>query len=1127
MSTTDARTDPSLDGLAVASCATVRTLIEDAESLRTRHDRATRRRFTRLFRDPGALGVTITLTDEVMRFTSVSSAVRTLRVAAGRSSVAGFGALNAYGLRLSAVASRVAPRLVLHAVHARVRGLSQDLIVDADPTRFADHIRRRQRAGLRLNVNVLGEAVLGEAEAGDRLARVVEMMARPDVQYVSVKLSSVVSQIVTIDHDGSLERVAERLRTLYRTAAARSTFVNLDMEEFRDLRLTLDAFRRVLGEPEFHALPAGIVLQAYLPESHRALDELLTWVRDRHRRGGAPIKIRLVKGANLAMEHAEAELHGWSGAPYVTKADVDASYLRLLDVCLKPEHADAVRIGVASHNLFDVVWALDVARARGVEQQVDVEMLEGMANAEALALARRGVPVVLYTPVTRRDDFAAAVAYLVRRLDENTSKDNYLSAAFAIVRDPTVFADQQRRFLDSINERHGVATVSRRHAARPIQRPAFDNEPDGDPTDPRFVEAIVAANREVRSLVDVWVGEDAGGSDAAEGRDPSAEGAVWYRYRVANRALVDAAVATARSAWPSWDALSGAGRGAVMRRVADIMARDRARSISVMARDGGKTVAEADPEVTEAIDFVRYYATRMDGLGDSSPVGVVVVVPPWNFPYAIPAGGVAAALCAGNAVILKPAPESVATAWELARQFWEGGVPTEVLQFLPTRDDENGQRLVTHEDVDAVVLTGSFETARLFTRWRPSMTLLGETSGKNALVVTACADIDLAVRDLVQSAFGHAGQKCSAASLAIVEESVYRHPGFVRQLRDAVTGLRVGRAYDLATSMGPIIRPPEPALRRALLDLDDGESWLVAPEPLDDSGYLWRPGVRMGVRPGSWSHHHEWFGPVLGVMPAPDLATAITWQNEIEYGLTAGLHSLDVGECARWIDGVQAGNLYVNRGTTGAIVSRQSFGGWKRSGVGPTHKTGGPNYVNALRRWPAVRDADGALAELGAWWAEIGSQARDESGLSVERNLHRYRRALGPIVVRVDDSLSDAAAAYLRGIAARTSASIELSAALLVSGEPRAVIESIDALVARSAGVAKVRWLSAEPAPSDRLLDVGVSTDRRPLAQAGAVEGPRWLLEQSVTVTNHRYGNVNAGPKPKVRGLGEVAVDPR
>jgi RHH-type proline utilization regulon transcriptional repressor/proline dehydrogenase/delta 1-pyrroline-5-carboxylate dehydrogenase len=362
----------------------------------------------------------------------------------------------------------------------------------------------------------------------------------------------------------------------------------------------------------------------------------------------------------------------------------------------------------------------------------------------------------------------------------------------------------------------------------------------------------------------------------------------WYRYCVATASDIDDAVRVAGDSRSSWSDLSNEERRAVLFRCAEVMEKERIATIAVMARDAGKTVAEADPEVSEAIDFARFYSSTTSDFTDSTPVGTVVVVPPWNFPYAIPAGGVFAALAAGNAVILKPAPETVATAWQLVRQLWAGGVSKSVLQFVPTRDDDAGRHLVTHDDVDAVILTGSFDTALMFTRWKPTINLLAETSGKNSILISACADIEMAVRDVVQSAFGHAGQKCSAASLVIVVRDVYEDPSFLRQLADTVRSLRVGPGWDLSTSVGPIIRRAEATLERALTQLEPGERWLVEPAMLDDAGLQWSPGVKLDVAPGSWSHQHEWFGPVLGVMVAPDFTTAMDWQNQTDFGLTVG-----------------------------------------------------------------------------------------------------------------------------------------------------------------------------------------------------------------------------------------------
>ena len=1112
--------DDALKELGEKASERVVEFLASADRQRKRRDRANRKRFARLLKDQASVDVTMGLTDEVIRIADKRKSAQAFRHIA-KKSTRYIGLLDYLGLKVAAPVSVLLPRFTMAIVRKRVERASEGIILNSLPKKLDRHISRRKKDHAQLNINVLGEAVLGDREAHERFKSVAEMLQRDDVDYVSVKISSIISQIITIDHAGSVSRVGERLRDLYRIASRKNAFINLDMEEYRDLAITVDVFKEILDEPEFERLNAGIVLQAYLPEAHEYCDELVDWARARYERSGGAIKIRLVKGANLAMERAEAELHGWSPAPYRTKAEVDASYLRLVDHALRPENYPAVRIGIASHNLFHLAWAIEVARARGVSDQLDIEMLEGMANGEAIALAQSQGKVLLYTPVTKREDFPSAVAYLVRRLDENTSEENYLRASFTMRPFSNEFSEQKARFLKALHDRTTISTQSLRHNKKSLNPQStsnniFVNESDGDFTDFHFVQALTKAIKGIAAVNDLHIpivinGKEIYATDTESGLDPNNEGREWYRYSVISQEDVDRAVTLAQESVAEWDGYGAQARAEILFRAAEIMAQSRAQTIAVMSRDAGKTVAEADPEVSEAIDFARYYAHSALTLPKGShPVGVVLVVPPWNFPYAIPMGGICAALAAGNSVILKPAPETVAVAWTIVNHLWQAGVPKNVLHFLPARDDDNGKYLITHSGVSTVILTGGFDTARLFLSWKPELSLMAETSGKNAILISASADIDAAVKDLVTSAFGHAGQKCSAASLAIVEASVYDNPAFLRQLEDAVTSLSVGSGMNFATTVGPIIRPAHGSLHRALTQLDSGESWLVQPEQCDVNGFLWKPGVKLGVQPGSWSHQNEWFGPVLAVMKAPNFETAIAWQNSVPYGLTAGIHSLNEKECETWLSTIEAGNLYVNRGITGAIVNRQPFGGWKRSSVGATAKAGGPHYVEQLRHWNLVLDVNSAKRGAALWWERIGSKAHECAGLSVERNYQRSLRYDGAIVVRFDSSTSHEERAFVEWLSHEHGLSI-------IASEHESIPELLTFIDQRH--VSKVRWLSGERAPAVELLDRGISLDSRPIAQSGGIELTRWLREQSIAITNHRYGNVGAGPRPKLNSI--------
>jgi RHH-type transcriptional regulator, proline utilization regulon repressor / proline dehydrogenase / delta 1-pyrroline-5-carboxylate dehydrogenase len=1077
-------------------------LLRAASASITRAERRRQDRLGRLVADPAGRELVQRLTDEVLRLDRPGPAAKRFAALAGdgipRSLGRGDRLLMAVGARLG----RVAPAVVMPLVRRRILAETRGLVIAAGDNSLTRHLRGRARAGMQLNLNVLGEAILSDAEAEQRIARVIATLQRPDVDYISVKISAICALLDVYAFEHSVERISTALRRIYDAAMAATppTFVNLDMEEYNDLELTVESFLRVLDEPPYRRMPAGIVLQAYLPDTHDVMERLGSWAAARVADGGAPIKVRIVKGANLAMEQVDAEQHGWVQAPYPTKADTDASYKRLLDSCLRPDWAGAIRVGVASHNLFDVAWALMLRDGlpewrRG---DVDVEMLEGMVPAQARAVRQRAGTMLLYCPIVRDDEIEASLAYLARRFDENTAPENFLRAMFSMQPASPEFAAQADRFRAAVDARHSVTTERLR---RPItvtscsdgDGAAFVNHPDTDFTEPerRADVAAAIAKHAVNGCPD---GEYPMTTDVAS---------------------IDAVVATAAAARPAWSARPPAGRAALLRAVAEQMDTERWATLAQMAAEAAKTVREGDPEVSEAIDFARYYATAVIPAA-TAPFGVTVVASPWNFPYAIPAGGVLAALIAGNTVILKPPPETRQTAWLLANQCWRAGIPRDALQYVACPDDEVGQRLITHDDVATVVLTGSYTTAQLFLGWKPRLRLLAETSGKNAIVVTEAADMDAAIRDVVRSAFGHAGQKCSAASLLILTAPVYDDDVFLPRLAAAVRSLRVGEADDPATMMAPLIAPPSGALLRGLTALDAGERWLVEPRErpgsrrserdargeVEITSRRWTPGVRIGVAEGSWFHQTECFGPVLGVMRATDLAHAVRLQNATPFGLTGGIQSLDDDEIRYWLEHVEVGNAYVNRHITGAIVRRQPFGGWKRSSMGGAPKAGGPHYVHALLHpLPEPVDVTVATDSYRAEWERWFATGQDPTGLRSESNVLRHM-ALAGVVVRVGaDTPSGAADASL-------AAARQCGAATTVSD---ASAESEARLAARigSLGATRLRALTEigdELAAACHALDIAV--DRSPVSAEGLVELPHWLREQAVSRTMHRYGNI-------------------
>lgn len=1129
-----------------------RLLLESRRRLRPADARALAQ-VARMMDDPRGKAATLALCDRVFRPGTFAGAARQLRGVTRDLGVPRYlapfdRALYAAG----ALAAPLLPWLVMPQVARRLRRETGGVILPAEPAALARHIDRRRAAGVRLNLNRLGEAILGEAEAERRFRANLALLADPRVDHVSVKVSSVCSQVSSLGFERSLADIQLRLRELYRACLRHSPpkFVTLDMEEYRDLGLTTEAFLRTLDEPEFRALPAGIVLQAYLPDAHPIQRRLTAWAQARVAAGGAPIRLRLVKGANLAMERVEAEIHGWEQAPYPTKAEADANFRRMLLWATEDGRPEAVHIGVGSHNLFDVALALLLREERGLGDRLGIEMLEGMAPHQAEAIRARAGSLLLYAPVVPREDFGSAVAYLIRRLDENTTEGNFLRDLFSLEPGSPAWERQKAAFLASFAGSAPASGPRRRQdrAAKPAPAPgAFRNTPDTDWSLPENREWIdrhlrLALARDLRAPLRVCGRDDEKGL-SGEGRDPSRPGVVAYRHAVAGDADVARALDGAAAAVGSLP--DGEIRSALLR-AADILERRRGEAVAAMVLEGGKTVAEADAELSEAVDFAAYYARAFDDAAAwagarRAPLGVVTVAPPWNFPLAIPFGAAAAALRAGNAVLLKPAPEAVLCGRLACEVLWEAGFPGDLLQFVPAPDNAAGRRLVEDPRVAAVMLTGASSTADLFLSWRPDLRLLAETSGKNALIVTPAADRDLAIKDAVRSAFGHAGQKCSACSLLILVGELGDDPAFLRQLRDAAASLRVGSAWDPSTSVPPLIREPGDTLRRALTRLDPGESWLLEPRQDSSNRNLWSPGIRLGVEPSSWFFGAECFGPVLGVVRARDLDEAIAVANRTAHGLTGGIHSLDPREVARWLDRVEVGNAYVNRPITGAIVRRQPFGGWKRSAYGPGAKAGGPDCVAALCRWsddPAADIVTPHPAAARAAHAAVHGEDAEKAHFAL--SLPAFLSPSDPSALAAESNVlrriqpGDRTQPYRRALRLAAGADpAECRRALkVVLAMPHVWVVSVDRshdphLIEEAAKVAGFCEVQDELEFAEILRDgsrvrvvghaglalreaarlTGSTLFEGPVTRCPRLEFHPYYLEQAVSVTRHRHGN--------------------
>jgi RHH-type transcriptional regulator, proline utilization regulon repressor / proline dehydrogenase / delta 1-pyrroline-5-carboxylate dehydrogenase len=1150
-----------------------------AEHFQTNEEKQQQKNLAKMMEDPMGKIFTTAFTDQSFRPNKFSRIAHQMVYLLHYFGVPNFlSPIKTLAMRLLKTFGLAFPALIVPGAIAALRRETSKVIIPGEKKALLAHIKTRSKEGIRLNLNHLGEAILGEEEANKRLEVYLKDLKEDAINYVSIKISTIYSQINLISWNDTLEHIANKLRKLYRTAIKYpylaqdgqrlAKFINLDMEEYKDLLLTKEVFKKVLDEEEFKHYSAGIVLQAYIPDSHLIQQELTEWAMKRCQKGGAPIKIRLVKGANLAMERVEASLRGWSQATYESKIHTDANYKRMVHYALETKHIRCATIGIGSHNLFDIAYALLLASENEVFDFINFEMLEGMADHIRRIIHELTGTVLLYCAVATKQDFQSAIAYLIRRLDENTGPENFLRHMFNLHPGTESWDTQTAFFLEGFKQIQTAPLGPNRKQNRYdppksfLTTTPFENEPDTDFSLPTHVQWAADILNKYKDLSFGPIPLVINGKEIHEqtpsgkGYDPSKPGRVIYTYSMAHQDLIEEALRVSKSSEALWKSVSIEERIKIIAQSAHLMRVKRADFIGVMIADGGKTIIEADTEYSEAIDFAEYYLRSMlryNSLEDLSfsPRGTILITPPWNFPVSIPAGGIIAALITGNCVLFKPAPEAVLCGWELAKLFWQAGVPKNVLQFINCVDEPIGSELIKDCRINSVILTGATATAKLFLQLRHALHLCAETGGKNALIITAMADKDLAIKDLVHSAFGHNGQKCSAASLAILEKEVYEDEKFLKQLRDAVSSLKVGSAWNPQNKITPLIKPPGPELLKALTTLEPGESWLLKPRQDPSNPNLWSPGIKLGVTRGSFTQTTELFGPVLGLIQADDLDHAMQIANSTPYGLTSGLHSLDEREQKKWQNTIIAGNCYINRTITGALVQRQPFGGCKKSSFGNGAKAGGPNYLlqfmhatqktlpkekSPVNTWvnrlsTFLEKFDFSTEDLGTWYASVAHYAfwwqrfkrdYDPTKILGQDNIQRYvsHKKIAIRLYPENDPLD-----YLRLFAAALTTETSVQISWKQSGKnfpPHANWQALLPLFniteeseedflsrVRSGDIKRVRMISkATPELLNAAAISACYINDTPVLANGRIELLHYLREVSLSIDYHRYGNL-------------------
>ncbi|MGY5354835.1 proline dehydrogenase family protein [Wenyingzhuangia sp. IMCC45467] len=860
-------------------------------------------------------------------------------------------------LKAFTVVGKITPTFSVSIMLKKIQATSSDVVFFINSKKFKKHAQKRKEQNITLNVNLIGEALIGEDEAQKRILGYLALLNRKDVNYISIKISTIFSQISSLAHDDTVEKLSTRLSMFYdeilkiEKETGIQKFVNLDMEEYKDLEITFDVFIKTLSLPEYKNIRAGIVLQAYIPEMIHYYRKLYKWANERVNNGGSSVKVRLVKGANMEMEMTESSIEDWPLATYSTKPETDANYKKILSEMLTPQSARVVNVGVASHNIFDISYALQLVKENQLEDCVDFEMLEGMANQTVDNLLAEKVNLLLYTPTVKENQYNAAIAYLVRRLDEGTQDGNFLKEGYNLEIGSEKWNSLKEEFLKSISLMENLNTVANRKQDRykddsPKIMQGFHNVPNTDwnlPQNIAWAQKIREDWKTPENIIGttIPVVGDLDNNERYDIKVNNWSGTPPWSYEMAIKEDYQKAI----DSTTEWQNYSVEQRAHLLKKAAIEIEKNRADLIGVAVAELGKTVKEVDVEVSEAIDFANFYAESSLEIAKeftSDDQGINLVLSPWNFPIAIPIGGALASLAAGKKVILKPSTNASACAYLTCKCLWAAGIPKDALYFLPCEESILDDFLSTGNIFDAVILTGGTETAHFLLERNPQLNLYAETGGKNSTIVTSLADKEQAAINIVQSAFGNAGQKCSATSLLILTEDVFNDQEFKTLLKDAAKSKVFGNPWDFATEIGPLAVPISEKIKHVIQNTPDNQ-WLVKPRL--NGNHMLSPGIIWDVTTDDYSYQNELFGPILSVLKATDLKDAVKIANNVDYGLTAGIESLDDNEIEYWNNNIEAGNKYVNRSTTGAIVQRQPFGGIKASCFGFGMKAGGINYV--------------------------------------------------------------------------------------------------------------------------------------------------------------------------------------
>jgi RHH-type proline utilization regulon transcriptional repressor/proline dehydrogenase/delta 1-pyrroline-5-carboxylate dehydrogenase len=869
---------------------------------------------------------------------------------------------------LKRVAGRLGEPVIRQAVAAAVRIMGEQFVVGRT---IEAALKRSNREGWLCSFDMLGEGARTTADAeryekiyADAITAVGKTAKDqgPEAGHgVSVKLSALSPRYEATQEDRVWTELYPRIHRLAKIAAIYDINFTMDAEEADRLALSLKLLDRLAQEPDLGAWKGlGLAVQAY----QKRAPEVIARVAELARSSGRRLMVRLVKGAYWDTEIKRAQVMGRTDYPvFTTKAATDLNYL----VCARAmiDAAPHLYAQFATHNAHSLAAVHRMARDAGPDKggvKIEFQRLHGMGEAlyEAAAETFGPMTVRAYAPVGGHEDL---LPYLVRRLLENGANSSFVHAlldervpASAVAADPITAVEQHPDRHAKIPTPKDMYMDRQNSLGRDYSQ-AADRE--------RHTLALEKVDSEKLTSGPIVGGKLKAGINPADVINPYDGVTVLGHVSEASESDIDAAADAAFKAQVAWDRSGGSKRAPVLRAMADALEADLDRLVALLSREAGKTLNDGVAEVREAADFCRYYAmlaerdfggpqTLNGPVGEVNRLvlhgrGVFACISPWNFPLAIFTGQIAAALAAGNAVLAKPAEQTPLIAAEAVRLFHKAGLHPDLLALLPGRGETVGAMLVSHPGVDGVAFTGGTDTATAINRSlaaRPGAILpfIAETGGLNGMFVDTTALREQVIDDVINSAFGSAGQRCSALRLLYVPHDAA--DSLIEGLKGALAVQVVGDPTDPSTDIGPVIDADAKALLDAHLDRLKGDAKIIARATLPasaEAGHAFAPTI--AEIPTADYLEREVFGPVLHIYRyhPKDLKTVAGKLAARGYGLTLGVHSRIEAFAEEVTRLVPAGNVYINRGVTGAVVGVQPFGGEGLSGTGP--KAGGPNSL--------------------------------------------------------------------------------------------------------------------------------------------------------------------------------------